>query len=122
MAATDLAVEPKRASSQFGNEAASTKILEFMLLGVPIVASRTRVHAYYYDDRIIHYYDNDDETQLADLMLQMRNDPRLRREISSRASQYAEDNTWQACKAGYLDLVDSLAEHKASSAAHQAAS
>jgi len=44
MAEADLAIEPKRATSAFGNEALSTKILEFMALGVPVVASRTRTH------------------------------------------------------------------------------
>jgi glycosyltransferase involved in cell wall biosynthesis len=121
MAATDLAVEPKRAASKFGNEAASTKILEFMALGVPVIASRTRVHAYYYNEDIIRYYDNDDENQLADLILQMRNDPQLRREIASRASKYAEHNTWQVCKTGYLDLVDRLTKQKPSPAVPQAA-
>lgn len=106
MAGTDLAVEPKRATSQFGNEAASTKILEFMALGVPIVASRTAVHAYYYDDTIIRYYDNDDESQLSNAILEMRNNPEQRREFSQRALEYAAQNTWQARKNEYLELVD----------------
>src|ERR1035438_5895744 len=72
MAATDLAIEPKRATSAFGNEALSTKILEFMALGVPIVASRTRIHAYYYDESIIKYYDSDDEASLANCILLLR--------------------------------------------------
>jgi len=36
MADTDLAVEPKRSTSQFGNEALSMKIFEFAV-GVPLV-------------------------------------------------------------------------------------
>ena len=40
MATTDLAIEPKRATSAFGNEALSTKILEFMALGVPVLRRR----------------------------------------------------------------------------------
>jgi len=77
MATTDLAVEPKRATSAFGNEALSTKILEFMTLGVPVVASRTRSHAYYYDESIITYYDFDDEAKLADCILKLKRDSTL---------------------------------------------
>jgi glycosyltransferase involved in cell wall biosynthesis len=108
MAATDLAIEPKRATSAFSNEALSTKILEFMALGVPVIASRTRIHAYYYDDSIIRYYDNDDDKQLAEQMLLLRSDPQLRRRLVTNAEKYVRTNTWDACKQEYLHLVGTL--------------
>jgi glycosyltransferase involved in cell wall biosynthesis len=112
MARTDVAIEPKRATSAFGNEALSTKILEFMTLGVPVIASKTKIHAYYYDDSIIKYYENDDEGQLADALVLLRNDPVLRRELAARASEYARDNSWQVRKKEYLQLADSLVENE----------
>jgi glycosyltransferase involved in cell wall biosynthesis len=108
MAATDLAIEPKRATSAFSNEALSTKILEFMALGVPVIACRTTIHAHYYDDSIIQYYENDDETQLADQILRLRTDPELRCRLVANAKKYVRDNTWDARKHEYLQLVDSL--------------
>jgi glycosyltransferase involved in cell wall biosynthesis len=108
MANTDLAVEPKRSNSAFGNEALSTKILEFMSLGVPVIASRTTIHAYYYDESIIQYYNNDDEFQLAEQILRFRNNPELRRSLAENAKQYLEQNTWDARKHEYLQLIDSL--------------
>jgi glycosyltransferase involved in cell wall biosynthesis len=108
MAITDLAIEPKRSTSEFGNEALSTKILEFMTLGVPVIASRTTIHTYYYDDTIIHYYSNDDADELAEQMLRLKNDPVLRRGVATRALRYAVENTWNARKGEYLQLVDAL--------------
>jgi glycosyltransferase involved in cell wall biosynthesis len=108
MAATHLAIEPKRATSAFGNEALSTKILEFMALGVPVIASKTRIHAYYYDDSIIQYYENDDETQLAEQILRLKRDPDLCQRLVSNAKQYVRENNWDARKHEYLGLVDSL--------------
>jgi glycosyltransferase involved in cell wall biosynthesis len=108
MAATDLAIEPKRRNSAFGNEALSTKILEFMSLGVPVIACRTKIHAYYYDDSIIQYYENDDETQLANQILRLKNDPELRAQLVANAKKYVQENTWNARKHEYLQLVDSL--------------
>ena len=109
MATTDLAIEPKRATSAFGNEALSTKILEFMALGVPVIASKTKIHAYYYDDSIIQYYENDDETELARQILRLRNDPRLGKRLVANAKKYAQENNWDARQHEYLQLVDSLA-------------
>jgi glycosyltransferase involved in cell wall biosynthesis len=108
MAMADLAIEPKRTNSVFSNEALSTKILEFMSLGVPVIACRTRIHAYYYDDSIIQYYENDDEAELAEQMVRLRNNPRIRAKLSENALKHVEDNTWNARKHEYLALVDSL--------------
>jgi glycosyltransferase involved in cell wall biosynthesis len=108
MANTDLAIEPKRSNSAFGNEALSTKILEFMSLGVPVIASRTTIHAYYYDSSIIQYYDNDDPALLAEQILKLKNDAAQRQAIAARAKAYADDNTWDARKQEYLQLIDSL--------------
>lgn len=108
MARADLAIEPKRAKSAFGNEALSTKILEFMALGVPIVASRTATHAYYYQDSLIEYYDNDNEEQLAAAMISLYKNGDVRDKLRANGSRYAAENTWQAKKHEYLQLVDEL--------------
>ena len=108
MCASDVAIEPKRSTSAFGNEALSTKILEFMTLGVPVIASRTSIHAFYYDESIIQYYCRDDEFALAREMLRLKNDPALRKQIATNARRYAEKNSWNTCKQEYLDLVDVL--------------
>ncbi len=108
MAGSDLAIEPKRATSAFGNEALSTKILEFMALGVPVIASKTRIHAYYYPDSIIQYYENDSETQLAHQIVRLKNDPDLRRRLVANAAEHVLENNWSARKEEYLQLVDSL--------------
>jgi glycosyltransferase involved in cell wall biosynthesis len=108
MAMTDLAIEPKRSTSAFGNEALSTKILEFMCLGVPVIASRTAIHQYYYDESIIQYYSNDDADELATQMLRLRNDPARRKAMAARARRYADANTWDTRKSEYLHRVDVL--------------
>jgi glycosyltransferase involved in cell wall biosynthesis len=112
MAATDLAIEPKRANSAFSNEALSTKILEFMSLGVPVIACRTRIHAYYYDDSIVQYYENDNERELAEQILRLKNNPALRARLAANAEVYVRSNTWDARKHEYLELIDSLVRPK----------
>jgi glycosyltransferase involved in cell wall biosynthesis len=109
MANTDLAVEPKRAGSQFGNEALSMKIFEFMAVGVPVVVSRTRIHQYYYSDSLVFYYDDDNDEQLAANILFLSNNSSRRQQQVSNALQYVEAHNWSVEKCEYLRIVDSLA-------------
>jgi glycosyltransferase involved in cell wall biosynthesis len=108
MADTDLAVEPKRAGSQFGNEALSMKIFEFMAVGVPVVVSRTRIHQYYYNDELVKYYDSDDESGLAANIILLRKDSRLRQRQVANALKYVEAHSWDIDKFQYLGIVDAL--------------
>src|ERR1039458_184132 len=57
MADADLGVVPKRADS-FGNEAYSTKIMEFMSLGIPTVVSSTRIDRFYFDDSVVRFFES----------------------------------------------------------------
>jgi glycosyltransferase involved in cell wall biosynthesis len=109
MVNTDLAVEPKMSQIPFSNEAASTKILEFMAAGVPIVASRTSIHSRYYDDTVLKYYDSDNDEALAECIFSMWGDPEQRQQQVLRANQYVEKNNWEAKRGDYLKLVDTLA-------------
>jgi glycosyltransferase involved in cell wall biosynthesis len=108
MADTDLAVEPKRAGSHFGNEALSMKIFEFMAVGVPLVVSRTRIHQYYYSDALVKYYDNDDEEDLAANIVLLRNNLKLRQHQVANALKYVDAHSWDVDKYHYLGIVDAL--------------
>ena len=109
MANTDLAIEPKRAGSEFGNEALSMKIFEFMAVGVPLVVSRTRIHQYYYEDSLVKYYDDDNEDQLAAGVLFLRDNPSVREKQIANALKYVQANNWDVERNKYLGIIDSLA-------------
>lgn len=112
MANSDLAVVPKRASSPFGNEAASTKIMEFMAAGVPIVVSRTKVDTYYHDDSMVKFFESENESDLARCILELWRDADGRRRLVANATKYAQQNNWDVKKFEYLILVDSLVAAK----------
>jgi glycosyltransferase involved in cell wall biosynthesis len=107
MADADLGVVPKRADS-FGNEAYSTKIMEFMSLGVPVVVSSTKIDRYYFDDSVVRFFESGNSDALAEGMIELLGDDDLRRSMSARALAYAKLHSWQNRKADYLDLVDRL--------------
>jgi len=103
----DLGVVPKRADS-FGNEAFSTKTLEFMALGVPLLISDTAVDRYYFNDRIVTFARSGDEDDFAAKMVQLVRNPEACRKQVENANEFIKLNNWDVKKSEYLNLVDSL--------------
>jgi glycosyltransferase involved in cell wall biosynthesis len=108
MADADLAIVPKRASSQFGNEAASTKIPELMALGIPIIASRTKIDSEYYTDSLVKFFASENVEDLANSILLLYRNPNLRSQLVESAVGYMQANDWDSKKQRYLTLVDGL--------------
>ncbi len=107
MADADLGVVPKRADS-FGNEAYSTKIMEFMSVGVPVVISSTKIDRFYFNDSIVRFFESGNVDALAAGMLELLNNPTLRAGMVKRAAEYVKENSWDVRKSDYLALVDSI--------------
>jgi glycosyltransferase involved in cell wall biosynthesis len=105
MANADLGVVPKRADS-FGNEAYSTKIMEFMSLGVPVVVSRTQIDQFYFNDSVVCFFESGNVPALAAAMLKVLRDGAARRRMVARAIDFSRQNSWESRKADYLSLVD----------------
>ncbi|MDO8988867.1 MAG: glycosyltransferase family 4 protein, partial [Sideroxyarcus sp.] len=107
IANADLGIVPKRADS-FGNEACSTKIMEFMSQGVPVVVSRTKIDTYYHNDQNVRFFTSGDSQAMADAILDVIENPALRASLIDAGLKYVEQNSWDKKKNEYLALVDSL--------------
>jgi len=108
MAEADVGIIPKRNDS-FGGEAFSTKTLEFMALGVPIIVSRTKIDSYYFNDSVVRFFEPENVEDLANAILEMANNKELRERLAQNALKFVEKYRWEDNKYIYLDLVDSLA-------------
>jgi glycosyltransferase involved in cell wall biosynthesis len=107
VANADLGIVAKRADS-FGNEAYSTKIMEFMAEGVPVIVSRTKVDSFYFNDSVVRFFSPGDEDDLAAAMLDLMENRELRESLVRHANEYVLCNNWDTRKQQYLHLVDSL--------------
>ena len=102
-----LGIVPKRKDT-FGNEAFSTKILEFMAMGVPVIVSDTKVDRYYFNDSMVRFFRAEDEDDLAACMVDLIQHPEKRIALIEGATEFVSQNDWALKKQEYFNLVDGL--------------
>ncbi|MFH2044612.1 MAG: glycosyltransferase family 4 protein [Pseudomonadota bacterium] len=107
MANADLGVVPKR-NSFFGGEAFSTKIWEFMTLGIPVIVSDTKIDRFYFNDSVVKFFKPENEDDLSESMLTLLTNKQLSESLSQKAEDFVSDFSWEKKKNEYLNLVDSL--------------
>jgi glycosyltransferase involved in cell wall biosynthesis len=107
METVDLGIVPKR-KDNFGNEAFSTKIFEFMAMGVPVVVSDTMVDKYYFNDSVVTFFHSGDDNHLAQRMLEMIENPEKRARQIENANRFIKSFDWDARRHEYFELIDRL--------------
>jgi glycosyltransferase involved in cell wall biosynthesis len=107
MANADLGIVPKRNDS-FGGEAFSTKILEFMALGVPVVVADTRIDRHYFNDTLLRFFAASDVDALAQAMVDAYRQREKGAAMAANAMAYVRENSWGRKKSEYLAVVRGL--------------
>jgi glycosyltransferase involved in cell wall biosynthesis len=107
MRAADVGVVPKRADG-FGNEAFSTKILEFMACGVPVIVSRTSIDAHYFNDDLVNFFEPGNSESLAAVMRRIYDAPDAEATRLKNAGDLASRQSWQVRQRDYVSLIERL--------------
>lgn len=88
------------------------KMYEYIVLGVPVIASRLRATADAFDDDCLEFFEPDDPSSLAAAILALRDDPERRRRLAQHAgARYRRDFGWGDQKRVLIDAsLDLLVE------------
>ncbi len=85
------------------------KLLEYVHMGLPVVASRLPVIESYFGDDVL-LAEPGDPSSIAAAIEGVRSEPRLAQERAERAAEKLAAIEWRRQRQGYLELVDDLVE------------
>jgi glycosyltransferase involved in cell wall biosynthesis len=103
----DVGVVPKR-GGVFAGEAFSTKVFDFMAAGIPVIASRTKIDTYYFDDSQIKFFTPEDAGDLARGIVELYRNPAQRAVMADNGKKYIEKNHWDVKKTLYSDILEKI--------------
>ncbi len=109
LAEADIGIVPKR-GGVFGSEAFSTKILEFMAAGLPVVVSKTKIDEYYFDNSMVMFFEPEDHVDLAKCILELSRNSEKRKMLARKGKEFIEKNNWEIKSQKYLSIINKLTE------------
>lgn len=99
-------VIPNR-SSPLNRFALSSKLFEYVALGVPVAVSRLETLKAHFDGDEVTFFEPDDASSLAAALRWIAHHPDEAREKATRAQQRARAYAWRENRVRYLDIVES---------------
>lgn len=105
--AADVGVAPLR-QDVFTDCGLPTKLLEYVAVGLPAIASRTATTADYFDDSMVLLFEPGNAADLAEKLLAVYRDPEAAQARVQQAHRFTEQHNWAGERARYLALVAQL--------------
>jgi glycosyltransferase involved in cell wall biosynthesis len=97
--------------SPYSNLVHTNKMFDYVLFDVPVIASRLRSVANYYDDTCIRYFEPDNASSLADAITDLYDDPDKRQTMVKNASAlYERSYRWTVQQDILIDVTRELIE------------
>jgi glycosyltransferase involved in cell wall biosynthesis len=103
----DVGVVPNR-NDIFTGDLLPTKMMEYVALDTPIIASKTRVISHYFDENMVQFFTPGDPDSLARSILHLiRHKDRLR-DLKVNSRKFKDKYSWSSISKEYVKLVERL--------------
>ena len=82
------------------------KLLEYVHLGIPVIAPRLLAIQYYFREDQLEYYEPGDVDELAECICRLYADPEKRAELARKSAEFAKNFSWDTLKEELYKVVD----------------
>jgi glycosyltransferase involved in cell wall biosynthesis len=100
----DIGIVPKR-SGIFSSKAFSTKILEYFATGIPVMASKTTIDAYYFDSSNILFFEPENPDDLAEKIIETYKNRNRLSTLIKNAFRFLEKHSWTEYERQYYKII-----------------
>jgi len=84
------------------------KLLEYVALGIPVVAPRLKAIQYYFTEEMVTYYEPEDVDSMAEAILKLYENPSLRKAQAEKAKTFLDKYGWEKHKMDLINLYKQL--------------
>jgi glycosyltransferase involved in cell wall biosynthesis len=87
------------------------KLIEYVSLGIPVVAPRLRTIAHYFSDDMVGFYEPDNVQSLTDAIYRLYCEPAACGMQAGRASRFLGEYGWERHGAEFVNFYRTLVEN-----------
>jgi glycosyltransferase involved in cell wall biosynthesis len=84
------------------------KLLEYLYLGIPVVAPGLKAIRHYFSEDAVAYYKPGDETEMANAIISVLSEPRRREVQREQAKAFYAEHSWTFAKQRLFEAIDSF--------------
>ncbi|NLN75545.1 MAG: glycosyltransferase family 4 protein [Armatimonadetes bacterium] len=103
----DVGISP-HISDDFMRLYFSTKVAEFVSMGLPTVVTRTQTIEHYFSEDIVKYCESGSVESFVNAVLELYNSPELRDRMTENGRQLSQRWNWATEKKIYIEVVEQL--------------
>ena len=105
----DMGVVPNW-NDLFTGDLLPTKMLEYIALGKPVIAAKTRVISHYFDDTMVQFFQPGDPTSLSEKIIFAAHHRNEIIEQKKNFHKFTDRYNWKLISQKYVELVSNLAD------------
>jgi glycosyltransferase involved in cell wall biosynthesis len=111
MLQADVGIALLAGTSIYSQQALNTKLFEYLAMGLPSIATRTKSTEYYLDDSVVLFSEINNPADVARCIRELYHSPAKRLLLRENGLNYIRKNNWNVQMNGFFTIVDKLLMH-----------